>query len=193
MYNTHEIVPFFSSFWFLQSLNFMVLERNHLQKGICPSPKEINSKYLSQTADKHINFSFMKCLNCHMMLMNRENSIMIVYFIVLVLFWSASSEFIWNFFSELCKGNISAVNLFIRRLFLIFENNTALKNYKYIYRFFQWPWSLYNTYTHKIKNLIRSAQFSGNIKKCVRKSRCIYVGHSCYNSEHLSSILFAEV
>lgn len=120
MYNTHEIVPFFSSFWFLQSLNFMVLERNHLQKGICPSPKEINSKYLSQTADKHISFSFMKCLNCHMMLMNRENSIMIVYFIVLVLFWSASSEFIWNFFSELCKGNISAVNLFIRRLFFWF-------------------------------------------------------------------------
>lgn len=127
MYNTHEIVPFFSSFWFLQSLIFMVLERNHLQKGICPTLKKINSKYLSQTADKHISFSFMKCLNCHMMLMNRENSIMIDYLIILVLFWSTSSEFIWKFFSELCKRNISAVNLFIRRHFLIFENNMPWK------------------------------------------------------------------
>lgn len=60
-------------------------------------------------------------------------------------------------------------------------------------QFLQWPWRLYNIYTHEIKSKTISTEFPGNIKRCVRQAEHVYVGHKLLQLAHVSNILFAEV
>ena len=91
------------SFLFLKSLFSMVLTKKVIAKSNCP-PKKLEMFI----ANNRYYFSHMKCFNCHMTLMHRENSIVVVFiclFTYLFLFWSASSvssELIWNFLSQNC-------------------------------------------------------------------------------------------
>lgn len=78
----------------------------------------------------------------------------------------------------MCKGSVSAINLFMRKgslkkKYFLEKKSGILTN------FYSGLW-VYITYTTcEIKNLVRLTQFPGNIKRHVGQAKCICVGHSC--------------